>query len=125
MISTVDQDREFRLLFAAIQESYTRMVVDGNGYPALDAEKQKTKDLVDAADKMAKLAHAIAANGESDRKPLMPADFGKKANGGMHPVTAAMIERDAKKADQIRLQAGTSVEAAKARADATLFKRRG
>jgi len=114
MITTVEQHREFGMLYASLHESYTRMVVDGNGYPVPDAEKQKTKDFVDAADKMAKLAHAIAANGES----------GKKANSGVHPVTMAMIERDAKKADQIRLLAGDSVESAKARADAALFKRR-
>jgi hypothetical protein len=99
MISTPDQEREFHALMQRIEEAYRRPTDDGNGYPDKARAKAKTKDFVDAVTELAKLATAIVKNGESTMQSMGPEDFGKLANS-------------------------VSVTAAKARADAKLFKKR-
>jgi len=112
MITTTEQDRKFDALHNEIGRIYRSPAVDGNFQVDPAAQKQKTKEFLESVAALAKLATEIAANGE------------KQANSGPNPVTMAMIHRDAEKADKIRMMAENTVEAAKARADAALFKRR-
>ena len=93
MITTTAQDVEFRKLYVAIQEAYSRPMNDGHGYPVLEAEKSKTKDFVDAVTQLKKLADAIAANGESNLLPPKPEDFGKMTNAGPDPLVEAAKKR--------------------------------
>ena len=102
MFTTLEQDKEFNDVHYEIGEIYRRPDVDGNFQPVPAVQKQKTKDFLAAVAKLAKLATEIANNNERTISQMGPEEFSKLLNSG---------------------DAG-AVARAKARADATLFKKR-
>lgn len=102
MFVTVEQDKKFNVLYAEIGQIYRRPAMDGNFQVDPKAQKQKTKEFMDAVTALAKLTSQIVENNERPITNLSPEDFSKMLNSS-----------------------DTSIERAKARADAKLFKRRG
>lgn len=102
MFTTLEQDKKFKELHFEIGEIYRRPAVDGNFQIVPAAQKQKTKDFVDAVAQLAKLATDIADNNERTISQMGPDEFSKLLNSSAVDVVAR----------------------AKARADAALFKRR-
>ncbi|NBJ14710.1 MAG: hypothetical protein FNP40_03885 [Dehalobacter sp. 4CP] len=154
MKTTVAQDSELTDLLRELRLLVVMPTSDGIGQPDLEMDKKKTADFLRATSRLAALAKEIAANGEAKREPTSIKErytpMAEKAMNAANPETMELIRRDGERADVLRAKqradetliafsqgkkkmdaapdkvtnAAGDVEAARARADATMFKRR-